>query len=195
MRKATGTSAHRSAAEVFRAVYGESPLHLVVLLASFALCGYALVGLLRDDWPAVLVWFVGGALLHDLVLVPLYTGADWLTHRTLGRRRRRSWKDINWLRVPFLLSLLLLLVYWPLVLRDSPGYERATALSTDVFLGRWLLISAVLFAATGVVLVIRRWRPDTRRAVRGVRYAGSRLGHLGSRLRRRPGGRRAGPKE
>ncbi|MFE3827830.1 hypothetical protein [Streptomyces sp. NPDC059092] len=176
MRKLTWTGVRRSAAERFRAVYGEPPLHLVVLLASLALCGYALVRLLRGDWPAIAVWFVGAALLHDLVLVPLYTGADWLTHKALGGRRRTSWKDINWLRVPFFLSLLLLLVYWPLVLGDPPDYERATGLSTDVFLGRWLLISAALFAATGILLVIRRWRPDTRRVIRGLRYVGGRFG-------------------
>ncbi|MFJ7995762.1 hypothetical protein ACIQ7D_01060 [Streptomyces sp. NPDC096310] len=175
MRKTNWKGVRRSAAGAFRGVYGESPLHLVVLLASLALCGYALVRLLRGDWPAIAVWFVGAALLHDLVLVPLYTGADWLTHKVLGGRRRTSWKDINWLRVPFFLSLLLLLVYWPLVLRDSPGYKLTTGLSTDVFLGRWLLISAVLFAATGVLLVIRRWRPDPRRVVRRVRYIRSRF--------------------
>ncbi|MEE1797549.1 hypothetical protein PUR57_02420 [Streptomyces sp. JV176] len=178
-KRKSWTSVRRFAADGFRRVYGEPPLHLVVLLAGFALCGYALVRLLRGDWLGIAVWFVGAALLHDLVLVPLYTGTDWLAHRALGRRRRTSRKDINWLRVPFFLSLLLLLVYWPLVLRDSPDYERATGLSADVFLGRWLLISAVLFAATGVWLAIRRWRPDTRRMIRGVRRAGS-------RFRRRP---------
>ena len=44
--------------------------------ASFALAGYAGVRLLADDWLAVAVWFVGAALLHDLVLLPLYSAAD-----------------------------------------------------------------------------------------------------------------------
>ena len=49
-----------------------SPLQLLLLVCSFALAGYAGVRLLEGDWFGVALWFVGAALLHDLVLLPLY---------------------------------------------------------------------------------------------------------------------------
>ncbi|SCD40723.1 hypothetical protein GA0115240_10702 [Streptomyces sp. DvalAA-14] len=147
---------------LFRAVYGESAFHLLVLLASFALCGYALARLLTGDWWGVVEWAVGAALIHDLVLVPLYGGTDWLLHKALRGRRPGSPARImlvNHIRVPAFLSLLLLLVYWPLISQDAGAtYRRATLLSPGVFLGRWVLITAVLFAASGLLLVFRQWR-------------------------------------
>ncbi|WP_405590428.1 hypothetical protein [Streptomyces sp. NBC_01190] len=147
---------------LFRAVYGERPAHLLALLASFALCGYAITRLLARDWWGVAQWVAGAALIHDLVLVPLYGGADWLLHKAARGRRRGSQVRIavvNHIRVPAFLSLLLLLVYWPLISQDAgPQYRNATLLSPGVFLGRWLLITAVLFTASALILVFRRWR-------------------------------------
>ncbi|WP_327288592.1 hypothetical protein [Streptomyces sp. NBC_01198] len=147
---------------LFRAVYGESVLHLLVLLASFALCGYAITRLLERDAWGVAEWVVGSALIHDVVLVPLYGGADWLLHMAARGRRPGSPARIalvNHIRVPTFISLLLLLVYWPLISHDAGAtYRNATLLSPGVFLGRWLLITAVLFAASALLLVFRRWR-------------------------------------
>ncbi|WP_333769414.1 hypothetical protein [Streptomyces sp. IBSBF 2435] len=147
---------------LLRGLYGEPPLHLVVLLASFALCGYALARLLAGDWWGIVKWSAGAALLHDLVLVPLYGGADWLLHKAVrGRRPRSEFRIavVNHIRVPAVLSLLLLLVYWPLISQDSgPTYRAATLLSPGVFLGRWLMIAAGLFALSALLLALRRWR-------------------------------------
>ncbi|MFE4533592.1 hypothetical protein ACFRKB_00800 [Streptomyces scopuliridis] len=144
----------------FRRLYGESPVQLLVLLASFALCGYAGIRLLAGDWPLILLWFVGLAILHDLVLVPLYTLGDRTIGAALARRRRAVPRaGVNYVRVPAFLSSLLLLVYWPLVLRTPEPYEPATRLDIDVFLGRWLLISAALFALSACWLLVRNW-PD-----------------------------------
>ncbi|MGW2509673.1 hypothetical protein ACWC0A_09630 [Streptomyces scopuliridis] len=144
----------------FRRLYGESPGQLLLLLASFALCGYAGIRLLAGDWPLILLWFVGAAVLHDLVLVPLYSLGDRAVRATLARRRRPVPRaGVNYVRVPAFLSLLLLLVYWPLVLRSPAPYEPDTRLDIDVFLGRWLLISAALFAVSAGWLLVRTW-PD-----------------------------------
>ncbi|MFG1808260.1 hypothetical protein [Streptomyces sp. NPDC049040] len=147
---------------LFRAVYGESVLHLLVLLASFALCGYAITRLLEGDWWGVVKWVVGAALIHDLVLLPLYGGTDWLLHKAVRGRRPGSQPRIavvNHVRVPAFLSLLLLLVYWPLISQDAgTQYRNATLLSPRVFFGRWLLISAVLFALSGLLLAFRSRR-------------------------------------
>ncbi|MBB5102055.1 hypothetical protein FHS40_001108 [Streptomyces spectabilis] len=135
--------------------YGAGPCHLVLLLASFALAGYAGVRLLRDDWAAVPVWFVGAALLHDLALVPLYAAADRAVTAALGGRRRNL---TAFVRVPAALSLLLLLVWFPLITRQVPRYERVTGLSADVFLARWLLVTAGLFAGSALWLALRAAR-------------------------------------
>jgi hypothetical protein len=147
----------------FRAVYGESPRHLVALLASFAVCGYALARLLARDWFGVVEWVVGAALLHDLVLVPLYGGADRLLHRAAGagRRPRSRWRTsvANHIRVPASLSLLLLLVYWPLVSRDvAARYRAATGTSAEPFRERWLAITGALFALSALHLAWTAWR-------------------------------------
>jgi hypothetical protein len=153
----------RTPAGWFRALYGASPAHLLILLASFAVCGYAAARLLERDWFAVAKWVVGAALVHDLVLLPLYAVADWLLHKAFGAHRLTV---VNHLRVPALLSLLLLLVYWPLIDESSPHYRLGTGLNPDVFLGRWLLITAALFAGSGLLFGLRRWRAVHRPPVR-----------------------------
>lgn len=139
---------------VVRRWYGEGPLHLLLMAASFALAGYAGVRLLAGDTWGVIVWFVGAALVHDLVLVPLYAGADRLLCRTAGRRPDL----VNFVRVPVFLSGLLLLVWFPLITRQAERYEPASGLSLAVFLGNWLLITAALFSVSALWLVVRTLR-------------------------------------
>lgn len=139
---------------LLRRWYGEGPLHLVLMAASFALAGYAGVRLLEGDTLGVIVWFVGAALVHDLVLVPVYASADLLLRRTL---RPRS-ASVNFVRVPAFISGLLLLVWFPLITRQAERYEPASGLSPDVFLGNWLLITAGLFLVSGLWLVVRTVR-------------------------------------
>ncbi|MGW5276187.1 hypothetical protein ACWEQP_27230 [Streptomyces sp. NPDC004044] len=149
----------------FREHYGSSPLHLLLVLASFALTGYAGIRLLSGGEPLmVVVWFIGAALLHDLVLLPLYTVTDRTAQTLLGDRREpethhnthpptRGW--INYLRVPVFLSGILLLTYFPLILGRVDHFTAYTTLPDDVFLGRWLLITAALFALSALALLIR----------------------------------------
>jgi hypothetical protein len=181
----------RSLAARFRRLYGESPWHLLVLVGCLAVCAYAAERLLERDWFGVAKWIVLGALVHDLVLVPLYAGTDWLLNRALhggrpvppsgagphpgaetaagpdtgidtgtdtGRPRDTATSVLNHLRVPAGLSLLLLLVYWPLVLQDAEPYGGATGLDPTVFLGRWLLITAALFCVSALLFAVRLWR-------------------------------------
>ncbi|MEY9815107.1 hypothetical protein RKD21_005364 [Streptomyces albogriseolus] len=135
-----------------------SPFPLLVLLCSFALCAYAGVRLLDGDRPMITLWFVGAALVHDLVLLPLYAAADRaLVTVTAGRA---AW--VNHVRVPAALSGLLLLVWFPLISgRVSQRYAAVTALSADGFAARWLLITAALFGGSAVLFAVRvgRRRP------------------------------------
>lgn len=145
--------------------YGEGPLHLLLLLASFALTGYAGVRLLAGgQWPLVLAWFAGAALLHDLVLLPLYALADRVLVRwTAGSGPHRA--RTAYVRVPAALSGLLLLVWFPLIAGSAGGgsaahYEATTRLPGGVFLARWLLVTAGLCALSALWLLVRtvqRW--------------------------------------
>ncbi|SFY47490.1 hypothetical protein [Streptomyces sp. F-1] len=138
-----------------------SPRQLLLLGCSFAVAGYAGVRLLASDPLGVLLWFVGAALLHDLVLLPLYSAADRGLVRGLGAAGRRAWTP--YVRVPAALSALLLLVWFPLIGgRVTERYRLLTGLSPDGFLARWLLITAVLFAGSAL-LWARRARGAARR--------------------------------
>lgn len=136
---------------VLRRWYGEGPLHLLLMVSSFALAGYAGVRLLDGDTLMILVWFVGAAFVHDLVLVPLYSAAD----RALRIPFTRRPSLVNFVRVPLLLSGLLLLMWFPLITRHAERYEPASGMSPDRFLGNWLLITAALFSVSALSLVVR----------------------------------------
>ncbi|WP_327255856.1 hypothetical protein [Streptomyces sp. NBC_01244] len=161
-----------SSATRFRRGYGASPFHLLLVLVSFALAGYAGLRLLKGDTLGVAVWFVGAALLHDLVLLPLYALADQavqaLFRREAGTGPGTAVPGVNYVRVPAFVSGVLLLVWWPLVFRQVGHYTAGTGLPADVFLGRWLLITAGLFAASAAVLLVRMWR-GSRAALRARR--------------------------
>lgn len=140
-----------------------SPVQLLLLAASFALAAYAGVRLLADDWFGVALWIVGAALLHDLVLLPLYAAADRALAGGLGMVGRRGLT--MYVRVPAALSGLLLLVWFPLISgMVDRRYRLATGLSAEGFLARWLLSSAVLFGGSALLLALRlrratKWRP------------------------------------
>lgn len=146
-----------------RRLYGAHPVHLVAVLAAFAVAAAALARL-RDAGPLdnLVLWLAGAIVLHDLVLYPIYAVADRMA-LGLGRRRRpgppaQSRGAINYLRIPTLLSGLLLLLFFPLILRATNDYERVSGIGPDPFLTRWLWISAALFAGSGVLYAVRRLR-------------------------------------
>lgn len=145
--------------------YGASTLHLLLVLCSFALAAYAGIRLLKGEPVKVALWFVGAALAHDLLLLPLYTltdrAAQALADHLGNPGQRPRVPQVNYLRVPAFLSLLLLAVWYPLVLRRVPGYHNTTGLDPDPFLGHWLLISAALFALSALRLLFAtiRHRP------------------------------------
>ncbi|MBL1086156.1 hypothetical protein JK359_30050 [Streptomyces actinomycinicus] len=139
-----------------------NPFQILLLACSFALAGYAGVRLFADDWTAVALWLVGAALLHDLVLLPLYSLADRALVRGLGAARRREWT--MYVRVPAALSGLLLLVWFPLISgMVDRRYRTATGLSADGYPARWLLITAVLFGGSALLLAVRLRRATKRR--------------------------------
>lgn len=144
-----------------------SPLQIALLLASFVLTAYAGVRLLADDWLGVAVWFVGAALLHDLVLLPLYSVAD--------RVPRLAGRYVNHLRIPALFSLLLLLVWFPLITGPADRYAKVTGRpeGNNGYAMHWLWLTVALFAVSGIWLAARTAfeRRHRRRVVQGRRRA------------------------
>jgi hypothetical protein len=124
----------------FHRHYGARPGHLALLLACFALAGYAASFLLGD--PAlltVLVWFVGAAVVHDLVLFPLYSGADRLLTTALARLPHPRVPLVNHVRIPALGAGLTLLLFLPGIIRQGGAtHLAATGLDQQPYLGRWL---------------------------------------------------------
>jgi hypothetical protein len=143
----------------FTDLYGARPAHLLVLLACFAVVAYAGSMLLGD--PAlltVLVWFVGAAVAHDLVLYPLYALAD----RALGLATARLPAGrlpvavLNHIRVPLLGAGLTFLMFLPGIIRQGgPTHLAATGLDQQPYLGRWLWLVAAMAGASAVVYGLR----------------------------------------
>jgi hypothetical protein len=141
-------------------------LHLLSLLACFALAGFAFLQASHGPLPMrMAVWFVAALIGHDLLLFPLYALADKTLSTAIPRRRGRLLTKpgtVNYLRVPALLSSLLLLMFFPVILRKSEGpYGAASGLDQSPYLARWLLLTGVAFAVSAVLLAVR-----TRRSAR-----------------------------
>ncbi|MFJ3194800.1 hypothetical protein ACIQKE_14095 [Streptomyces griseoviridis] len=165
--KRTGTAL----AAAFGRRYGASPRRLLLTLACFAVALYAGVRLLKGDTVGVVIWFVGAALLHDLVLLPAYSLTDRAAQFLFRGRSPAPGgvprPGVNHLRVPAFVAGVLFLVWWPLILRQGGHYTAYTALSADGFLTRWLLVTAGLFLASALVLAVRTWlrlRPERKAA-------------------------------
>jgi hypothetical protein len=225
----TGTAAAgaraRQLAGWVRRWYGASPLHLLALVAAFALAGYAVRAVIAaGQWRGFAEWFIVAIVAHDLLLFPLYSLADLplrrLLPRHLSRRVSRAqprsgpgdparataggphpavvspapheigWDHLsapavpagpvtepvagppllNYVRIPVAFSLLVLMVFFPLILGlAQPEYHRASGLSTGPYLWRWLAITGVMFTISATTYAWRlrrladRHRHQTRR--------------------------------
>ncbi|MET7834922.1 hypothetical protein [Micromonospora sediminicola] len=137
----------------FRRAYGAAPWHLLLLVGCFAVTGWIALRLAGEPTAGrMLLWFLGAVVAHDLVLFPAYAAVDRLLGRAGPAPR-------NHVRVPALGSALLFLVYLPGILGLGDGtYTAATGLAPRPLLGRWLAVTAVLFAASALLYALRRTR-------------------------------------
>ncbi|MFC4147635.1 hypothetical protein ACFO0M_15370 [Micromonospora mangrovi] len=142
----------------FRAAYGAAPRHLLLLVGCFTVTGWVALRLAGEPTAGrMLLWFVGAAVVHDVVLFPLYAAVDRALRAAVGSPRTGP-SPLNHLRVPALAAALLFLVYLPDVLRQGRDtYLAATGQDQQPFLGRWLVAVAVLFATSGAVYLLRWW--------------------------------------
>ena len=150
--------------------YGASWWHLAVLLACFAMTGYVLSRLVQETSSLlqIALWFLGAAVVWDVVLGPLLALADRSARTLLRRVQVDGVPLLNHVRFPALLSLLLLAVSAPLVLQRSEQRYRAKAgLVQDPYLERWAAVTVVLFALSALWFGLsvlrarrRRWSAD-----------------------------------
>lgn len=147
----------------FKAKYGASPLHLLLLVLAGVVAGYAVLHWLHAPTPVrLLVWFAAAVIGHDLIAFPIYSGLDHLLVRAIaggdpgpviGRWRRAA---INHVRAPTFASILLLIMWYPIILKRSDAvYYRASGQHQDRGLGNWLLVVAILFGASLVIYLGR----------------------------------------
>ncbi|GFG52526.1 hypothetical protein CQY20_09430 [Mycolicibacterium agri] len=156
----------RTALDRFRAVYGSNPLHLLTLVAGFALFAYVVITIKpitlwnpNTWWQSIVVWFAAAIIAHDLVLFPIYALIDRIlvaANRIRPAPRTSAVPVLNYVRTPLLGAGLTLLMFLPgIIEQGAPTYAAATGQTQEPFLGRWLLLTAAMFAASAVTYAIR----------------------------------------
>lgn len=134
------------------------------LVPGFAAVAFGAVGLLRDDrvpLPAWLTWFVGSALVHDLVIAPLVIGVGALVARVLPRPARPP------IVVGLVVSGVLTLVALPFILDLGTSLEPGF-LPWDYGRNLLLLVAGVMSVAlVWAVLATARARRRTGSAQTG----------------------------
>ena len=154
----------------FRRFYGEHPLHLLALLACFALAGAAVLALVQNPSAVTIaIWFVAAVIGHDLVLYPLYALADRSLVLSRWVRRRVSARPVtvpatNHVRLPVLGALVVGLIWFPTI---SGGGADVLAFAAGLpptidYVTRWLLVTAALFLVSAVLYAIRLGRAAVR---------------------------------
>ncbi|SPM39134.1 membrane protein, partial [Mycobacterium numidiamassiliense] len=100
------------------------------------------------------VWFAAAVVAHDLVLFPRYALADRLLSVRTDRQPSDNHRKVfvrNYIRVPAQGAGLTLLVFLPGIIdQGGPTYQAATGQTQQPFLGRWVLLTATMFAASAV---------------------------------------------
>jgi len=145
--------------EKFRSTYGKGPLHLIAVIASFAIATYAFFEIAAGSAPVnFAIWFIAAIVAHDMLAFPLYSVLGVIAGKTIGPRPAApaGLTAINFVRVPALLSGFAFIVWFPIILGFSePEVIESTGLDTGPFLGRWLLLTGVLFLASGLLYALQ----------------------------------------
>ena len=160
---------------LFRNLYGERLLHLIVLLGALALAAYTIsvlgVGGLFNPgvwWQSIAVWFAVAVIGHDLILFPLYAAAERLLPN--GRRDAKTTDPCrvpltNYLRMPTLATALTFALFFPGIIGQGAfTFTAATGLTQEPFLDRWLLLVAGFYLTSAVCYVARSVTTRTRPA-------------------------------
>jgi hypothetical protein len=155
-------------------------LHLLTMLSGFALLGYVLATFKPATlwnpgtwWQSIVVWLAAAVIAHDLLLFPLYALADRVLSARIGRPAAPApvgnpkVSARNHIRVPALGAGLTLLIFLPgIIEQGAPTYHAATGQTQQPFLGRWLLLTAAMFAVSALGYAARRAVARRRAAAR-----------------------------
>jgi hypothetical protein len=133
------------------------------MLAGFALLGYILATFRPATlwnpgtwWQSIAVWLAAAVIAHDLLLFPLYALADRLLSLRVGRSGQPKVSARNHIRVPALGDGPTLLIFLPgIIQQGAPTYQAATGQTQQPFLGRWLLLTAAMFAVSALCYAAR----------------------------------------
>lgn len=157
-----GTAAPEAAGRRLR-WWGAGPGHLLGHVLLIAVAAWALSVMFEERFAPrpwnLLLWLVGGAVLHDAVFLPAYSAVDRVTRAVLRGDASRAVPVINHLRVPAVLCGVLLLTFSPRIFNGQPqNFERALGNPPPDYLGRWLAVSAAVCAASAMIYTVRRLR-------------------------------------
>ena len=124
---------------------------VLAYLVLLPLCAWALLELLGGRAAErIALWLAAAVVVHDLVALPLYSGADRAA-QTLLRG------EVNYVRIPAALSLLMLVVFWGTIAgTGEPAYHATSGETCEGYAARWLLATAALFAGSGLLYLLRR---------------------------------------
>jgi hypothetical protein len=152
-----------------RRFYGGQPLHVLATIASAALIAAGFAGWLAPgaDAHGVLLWLLGCVVAVELVLLPF----AWLLDRIAfglidrGERAARMPRGAGrvYVRVPALLSGLMLLVFAPLIFRlGNDTFVSTTGIVPSGYVYRWLFFTAGVFGVSAVLFAARLARTRRR---------------------------------
>jgi hypothetical protein len=161
-----------------RRVHDREPLHLLAIVVSFAIVAAGVAGWFQagSDPRGIILWALGSAIAFEWILLPLAWLLDWVAFGrswTVGFDRGETAPDQAgadraptnraYVRVPAMLSALLLIVFAPLIFRaDTPTFVATTGLQPPDYLARWLLATAAMFAASAMLYALSLRRRRTR---------------------------------
>ena len=161
---------------LIRKYYGAHPAHLLAMLSGFALVGYTLVTFTPSElWNQGTWWQSIGCgssprSSHTTSCSSRSTRSP--TGSSPLRRRANRRPEVaarNYIRVPALAAGLTLLIFLPgIIEQGATAYQAATGQTQQPFLGRWLLLTAVMFGISAVGYATRR-AVACRRAADGPR--------------------------
>lgn len=144
---------------LWKRVYGESPLHLLGQLVAIAITIYAIrqiIGVASTDRVSLFLWLIAGAVLHDLIFVPVYLALDLVTRLGIRDHHHLSVRAINHIRFPAAISGVMLLTLFPLILGKNEGqFLRTAGEAPPDYLSRWLLITAIVFGVSALAYAVR----------------------------------------
>jgi hypothetical protein len=146
-------------------LYGDEPLHLMATIIAFAIVAAGVAGWFQagSDPRGILLWVAACAVAFEWIVLPLAWLLDRIaqvaTRGAAGAGTLPLRRAAPFLYVPGMLSLLLLVVFAPLIIRaDTGSFVAKTGMAPANYLFRWLLSTAAMYGVSAVwyALTLRR---------------------------------------